>query len=73
LRANAVVYWLGVPKEADMADLIYVSALFAFFAIAGLFVVACDKIIGPDDVALREGLTSTPTPEPEVEERRAAA
>jgi hypothetical protein len=64
------------PKEAEMADVIYLAILFAFFGVAALFVVACDKIIGPDDVALREGLTSaptTPTPEPEVEERRAAA
>ncbi len=56
-----------------MADLIYISVLLAFFAIAGLFVVACDKIIGPDDVALREGLTGAPEPEPQVEQRRAAA
>ena len=56
-----------------MADLIYVSMLIAFFAIAGLFVVACDKIIGPDDVALNEGLTGAPAPEPLVEDRRAAA
>ena len=56
-----------------MADLIYISVLLAFFAIAGLFVVACDKIIGPDDVALREGLTGAPAPEPQVEQGRAAA
>ena len=56
-----------------MADLIYVAMLIAFFVIAGLFVVACDKIIGPDDVALREGLTGAPAPEPEVQQGRAAA
>ena len=56
-----------------MADLIYVAMLIAFFVIAGLFVVACDKIIGPDDVALREGLNGAPTPEPQVDTRRAAA
>jgi hypothetical protein len=59
-----------------MADVIYLAVVFAFFGIAALFVVACDKIIGPDDVALREGLTSaptTPTPEPEIEQGRAAA
>jgi hypothetical protein len=56
-----------------MADLIYISVLLAFFAIAGLFVVACDRIIGPDDVALREGLTGAPAPEPQVEQGRAAA
>lgn len=53
-----------------MADLIYVAALFVFFGIAALFVVACDKIIGPDDVALREGLTSSTTSEPDAELRR---
>ena len=56
-----------------MADLIYISVLLAFFAIAGLFVVACDRIIGPDDVALREGLTGAPAPEPQMEQGRAAA
>jgi hypothetical protein len=56
-----------------MADLIYIAVLLAFFAVAGLFVVACDRIIGPDDVALREGLTGAPAPEPQVEQRRAAA
>ena len=56
-----------------MADLIYVSMLIAFFVVAGLFVVACDKIIGSDDEALREGLTGAPAPEPEAEVRKAAA
>jgi len=56
-----------------MADLIYVSMLIAFFAVAGLFVVACDKIIGPDEEALREGLTGVPSPEPQVETKQAAA
>jgi hypothetical protein len=32
-----------------MADVIYVLAIVAFFALAALFVVACDRIIGPDD------------------------
>jgi len=56
-----------------MADLIYIAVLLAFFAIAGLFVLACDKIIGPDDVALQEGITGAPSPAPEAEQRRAAA
>jgi hypothetical protein len=34
-----------------MADLIYVAVIIAFFALASLFVVACDHIIGPDEVA----------------------
>jgi len=31
-------------------DLLYVVLLFAFTAIAVLFVIGCDKIVGPDDV-----------------------
>ena len=34
-----------------MADLIYVAVLVAFFALAALFVRACDHIIGADDTA----------------------
>lgn len=32
-----------------MADLIFVAATFAFFAICVLYVNWCDHIIGPDD------------------------
>jgi hypothetical protein len=32
-----------------MADLIYVAIIISFFAVAALFVVACDRIIGPED------------------------
>ena len=35
-----------------MADLIYVALLIAFFAVAALFVVACDRIIGADNSAV---------------------
>jgi hypothetical protein len=31
-----------------VADLIYVALIIAFFALAALFVVACDNIIGAD-------------------------
>jgi len=31
----------------------------AFFALAALFVIACDKIIGPDDEALAVGQSET--------------
>ena len=31
-----------------MADLVAVAGVVAFFAIAALFVAACDRIIGPD-------------------------
>jgi hypothetical protein len=34
-----------------MADLIYVAVLIGFFALAALFVRACDHIVGPDDEA----------------------
>ena len=35
-----------------MADLIYVMVIIGFFALAALFVVACDRIIGPDEATL---------------------
>jgi len=37
-----------------MEDLIYIVVVLAFFALAALFVVGCDRIIGPDDVAMEE-------------------
>jgi hypothetical protein len=53
-----------------MQDVIYVAALVAFFALAGLFVVACDRIIGPDETALAE--ESSGERGEELSERRAA-
>jgi hypothetical protein len=35
-----------------VADLIFVVVIIAFFALAALFVVACDHIIGADDSAV---------------------
>jgi hypothetical protein len=32
-----------------MADVLFVAMIVAFFALAGLLVVACDRIIGPPD------------------------
>ena len=32
-----------------MADLVVVVGVVAFFAVAALFVAACDRIIGPDE------------------------
>jgi hypothetical protein len=32
-----------------MNDLAFVAIMLAFFAVAVLFVVACDRIIGPDE------------------------
>jgi hypothetical protein len=45
-----------------VADLIYVAVIIAFFALASLFVVACDRIIGADDSAVTG--TREPAPEP---------
>lgn len=36
-------------------DVAYVAILIIFFAVAALFVVACDKIIGSDEEALAAG------------------
>ena len=47
-----------------MADLIYVAVIIAFFAVAALFVVACDHIIGADDSAVTG--TREPAPLDEV-------
>lgn len=37
-----------------MQDLLYVFVMVALVVVAALFVMACDKIIGPDDVALAD-------------------
>jgi hypothetical protein len=54
-----------------MADFIFIIVMVAFFALAALFVKACDLIIGPDDVALAERATGEPEPEPTGAERAA--
>ncbi|HVM65376.1 MAG TPA: hypothetical protein VMU14_10980 [Acidimicrobiales bacterium] len=33
-------------------DVTYLAIMFALFAVSILFIKACDKLIGPDDVAL---------------------
>lgn len=53
-----------------MADLIYVAVIVAFFAVAGLYVVACDRIIGAEDV---EVLAPGAAPAPQPEGQRSAA
>ena len=35
-----------------MADIGYVLLMVGFVVLAALFVIGCDKLIGPDDVAL---------------------
>ena len=48
-------------------DVTFVAIMIAFFAVAALFVIACDKIIGSDDEALAVGEEElTPAPEPET-------
>jgi hypothetical protein len=55
-------------------DVAYVAIMIAFFALAALFVIACDKIIGSDDEALALGEDElAPTPEPGTEPERLAA
>jgi hypothetical protein len=39
-----------------MQDVIFMAVLVGFFILAGLFVVACDHLIGPDREALLEGV-----------------
>ena len=37
-----------------MADVVYLLVFISFFALAGLFVRACEAIIGPDEQAVPE-------------------
>ena len=37
-----------------LQDLVYVALIFALTGIAALFVLACDKVVGPDAAALAE-------------------
>jgi hypothetical protein len=47
-------------------DITFLAIMIAFFALAALFVIACDKIIGSDEEALAVGDEElTPAPEPE--------
>jgi len=43
-----------------MQDIVYLLLLLAVFVVLGLFVVACDRIIGPDEEALAESAPPTP-------------
>ena len=44
-----------------MEDLIFIALLVAFFALALLFVRACERIIGPDVEATRVDAESQPS------------
>ena len=48
-----------------MQDVVFVVVLVAFFGLATLFVVACDRIIGRDEDALAEGAPGAPEPKSE--------
>ena len=50
-----------------MADVLAVAAMTALFLVTVLFVVACDKLIGRDEVALAEETGSTVESEPRRE------
>jgi hypothetical protein len=54
-----------------MQDAIYILVLFAFFGLAGLFVVGCDRIIGSDADALAQGLSGTSAAEPSPDRQAA--
>jgi hypothetical protein len=51
-----------------MADLLYVAMMVALTVIGVLFVVGCDKIIGPDELALVEESGARAVREPKAEE-----
>jgi hypothetical protein len=42
-----------------MADVFYLLVIVAFFALAALFVKACERIIGPDEQAAPARLDET--------------
>jgi hypothetical protein len=55
-----------VEEDPLRNDFTFVAIMIAFFALAALFVVACDRIIGPDEEALAVGEDEqAPTPEPQ--------
>jgi hypothetical protein len=47
-------------KDPTVTDVLFLAILVAFFAIAVLFVHACERIIGPDLEAEHAGETATP-------------
>jgi hypothetical protein len=55
-------------EEVTMADVLYVAMFIALTAIGILFVLGCDKIIGPDDVELAKEPGTRTEPERQLEE-----
>jgi hypothetical protein len=47
-----------------MVDVGYILLMIGFVVLAALFTIGCDKIIGPDEVAMGEDREDL-TPEPE--------
>ena len=43
-----------------MQDIVYMVLLLGVFAVLAAFVVACDRIIGPDEAALAESAPPSP-------------
>jgi len=56
------------PRRIIVLDLLYVAIMVVFVVVTALFVVGCDKIIGPDDAALAEQ-----GPDPDVAREKVAA
>ena len=50
-------------RTRRMADLVYLLIMVSFFAVAALFVKACEAIIGPDEFAVPAGVDES-EPEP---------
>jgi hypothetical protein len=48
-----------------MNDFAFVAIILIFFAVAALFVVACDRIIGTDEEALAGSPVADPGPDQE--------
>jgi len=53
-----------------MADLVFVAVIIAFFVLSALYVIWCDRIVGPDEFAA--DLSAADDAEP-VEPSRIAA
>jgi hypothetical protein len=57
-----------LSEEVAMADVLYVAMMIALTAIGVMFVIGCDKIIGPDELALAEEPRAREQREPKAEE-----
>jgi hypothetical protein len=64
MRRNAAHHPQTSQQQGDhpMADIVYLLVFISFFAVAAVFVRACEAIIGPDEQAVPER-RSEPQPE----------